>query len=41
MDPMWKERLSYLYSGSQLTKQILITIDNNETNVFMCSIHLI
>ena len=40
-DPMWKERVSYLYSGSQLTKQIPITIENNETNVFLCSANLI
>ena len=40
-DPMWRERVSYLYSGSQLTKQIPITIENNETNVFLCSANLI
>ncbi len=40
-DPMWKERVSYLYSGSQLTKQIPINIENNDINVFMCSANLI
>ena len=40
-DPNWKERVSYLFSGSQLTKQIPLSIENNETNVFMCSANLI
>ena len=40
-DPSWKERVSYLFSGSQLTKKIPLTIENNETNIFMCSANLI
>ena len=40
-DPSWKERVSYLFSGSQLTKQITLSIENNETKVFMCSANLI
>ena len=40
-DPSWKERVSYLFSGSQLTKQINLNIENNEINVFMCSANLI
>ena len=40
-DPTWKERVSYLFSGSQLMKQIPANIENNETNVYMCSANLI
>ena len=40
-DPSWKERVSYLFSGSQLTKQMNLNIENNEVNVFMCSANLI
>ena len=40
-DPSWKERVSYLFSGSQLIKQIPLTIENNEINVCMCSANLI
>ena len=40
-DPSWKERVSYLFSGSQLTKQIPLNIENNKINVFMCSANLI
>ena len=40
-DPNWKERVSYLFSGSQLMKQIPLNIENNETNVYMCSANLI
>ena len=40
-DPTWKERVSYLFSGSQLMKQIPVNIENNETNVYMCSANLI
>ena len=39
-DPSWKERVSYLFSGSQLTKQVPINVENNEVNVFMCSANL-
>ena len=40
-DPSWKERVSYLFSGSQLTKQIPLNIENKDINVFMCSANLI
>ena len=40
-DPSWKERVSYLFSGSQLTKQINLNIENTDVNVFMCSANLI
>ena len=39
-DPSWKERVSYLFSGSQLTKEVSINVENNEVNVFICSANL-
>jgi hypothetical protein len=40
-DPSWKERVSYLFAGSQLTKQVNLNIENTDVNVFMCSANLI
>lgn len=40
-DPSLKERVSYLFSGSQLTKPVPLVIENNETNVYICSANLI
>ena len=40
-DPSWKERISYLFSKSQLTKEIILNIENTETKINMCSANLI
>ena len=40
-DPALKERVSYLFSGSQLTKSVPLIIENNETNALICSANLI
>ena len=40
-DPSWKERISYLFSGSQMTKPISLNIENTEVNINMCSANLV
>ena len=40
-DPSWKERISYLFSGSQKTKPISLSIENTEANINMCSANLV
>ena len=40
-DPSWKERISYLFSGSQTTKQISLNIENTEVNINICSANLV
>jgi hypothetical protein len=39
-DPTLKERVSYLFSGSQLTKSVPLIIENNEINALVCSANL-
>ena len=36
-----KERISYLFSGSQKTKEILLNIENTDININMCSANLV
>jgi len=40
-DPSWKERISYLFSGSQKTKEIKLNIENTDININMCSANLV
>ena len=40
-DPSWKERISYLFSGSQMTKPITLNIENTEVNINLCSANII
>ena len=40
-DPSWKERISYLFSGSQKTKEIKLNIENTDINVNICSANLV
>ena len=40
-DPSWKERISYLFSGSQKTKEITLNIENTDVNINMCSANLV
>ena len=40
-DPSWKERISYLFSKSQLTKEITLNIENTEAKINLCSANLI
>ena len=40
-DPSYKERISYLFSGSQMTKEIKLNIENTETIINMCSANLV
>ena len=40
-DPSWKERISYLFSGSQKTKEIKLNIENTDININLCSANLI
>ena len=40
-DPSYKERISYLFSGSQMTKEIKLNIENTETIINMCSENLV
>ena len=40
-DPSWKERISYLFSGSQKTKEITLSIENTDVNINMCSANLV
>ena len=40
-DPSWKERISYLFSGSQKTKEIKLNIENTDINVNLCSANLV
>ena len=40
-DPSLKERISYLFSGSQTTKPVTLNIENTEVNINMCSANLV
>ena len=40
-DPSWKERISYLFSGSQKTKEIKLNIENTDININICSANLV
>ena len=40
-DPSWKERISYLFSGSQTTKSVSLNIENTEVNINLCSANLV